>query len=186
MLFERGEITEEEMGTHPDQSRLLQSLGGEDAPSPRTGSAEIAAGDVLLLCSDGFWEHLKQDELEKLVSVPSARRQAALEEAVAEAIERAGAKADNTTAAMIHFDDTGASRSGICWALLLLIAALAGCAAAWWVIRTDAGHSWLKHLQQIRSRVISEKESRRDEAPSIESSGTESLPAPQNHELRPI
>ena len=186
VLFERGDITEEEMGTHPDQSRLLQSLGGEDAPRPRTGSAEIAAGDVLLLCSDGFWEHLKQDELEKLVSVPSARRQAALEEAVAEAIERAGAKADNTTAAMIHFGDAGASPTGMRWALLLLIAALAGCAAAWWVIRTDAGHSWLKHLQQITSRVISEKESRRDEAPSIESSGTESLPAPQNHELRPI
>lgn len=31
VLFERGEITEEQMGTHPDQSRLLQSLGGEEA-----------------------------------------------------------------------------------------------------------------------------------------------------------
>jgi hypothetical protein len=159
VLFERGDITEEEMGTHPDQSRLLQSLGGEDAPSPRAGSAKIAAGDVLLLCSDGFWEHLKQDELEKLVSLTSAGRQAALDEAVAEAVERAGAKADNTTAMMIHFEDGGDSPTGMRWALLLLMSALAGFVVAWWLL-SDGSHSLRDRLEEISSRVFSAEESR--------------------------
>jgi serine/threonine protein phosphatase PrpC len=132
VLFERGDITEEEMGTHPDQSRLLQSLGGEEPPSPRPGNAEVAAGDVLILCSDGFWEHLKREELEKLVAEPPARRQRALDQAVAQAVRRGGQKADNTTALMITFGETkgGGSGSGIRWALLLLLAALAGAGVA--------------------------------------------------------
>ena len=140
VLFERGDITEEEMGTHPDQSRLLQSLGGEDAPSPRPGSAEVAAGDVLILCSDGFWEHLKPAELEKLAATPPAKRQRALDQAVAEAVRRAGAKADNTTAVMISFDENGQSRLGTGWCLLLLLAVLAGCAAA--LYQSGALENW--------------------------------------------
>lgn len=130
VLFERGDITEEEMGTHPDQSRLLQSLGGEEPPSPRPGNANVAAGDVLILCSDGFWEHLKPAELEKLAATPPMKRQHALDQAVAEAVRRAGAKADNTTAVMIALDENGSSRLNARWCLLLLLAVLAGCAAA--------------------------------------------------------
>jgi serine/threonine protein phosphatase PrpC len=130
VLFERGEITEEEMGTHPDQSRLLQSLGGEEPPSPRPGNANVAAGDVLILCSDGFWEHLKPAELEKLAATPPMKRQHSLDQAVAEAVRRAGAKADNTTAVMIALDENGSSRLSTRWCLLLLLAVLAGCAAA--------------------------------------------------------
>jgi serine/threonine protein phosphatase PrpC len=39
VLFENGEITEEEMGTHEDQNRLLQAIGGGEPPKPRHGSA---------------------------------------------------------------------------------------------------------------------------------------------------
>lgn len=131
VLFERGDITEEEMGTHPDQSRLLQSLGGEEPPTPRPGNAEVAAGDVLILCSDGFWEHFKREELEKLSATPPGKRQYALDQAVAEAVRRGGAKADNTTAVMIAFDGErkACSRVSAGWCLLLLLAVLVGCAA---------------------------------------------------------
>ncbi|MDP4898339.1 MAG: serine/threonine-protein phosphatase [Akkermansiaceae bacterium] len=132
VLFERGDITEEQMGTHPDQSRLLQSLGGEDSPRPRPGSSAVGAGDVLILCSDGFWEHLKQEELEILSATPPATRQKALDDAVAEAVRRAGAKADNTTAVMISFDEEENGRqSSLYWSVLVLLVALAGFIAAW-------------------------------------------------------
>ena len=151
VLFERGDITEEEMGNHPDQSRLLQSLGGEEPPSPRPGSAEVVAGDVLILCSDGFWEHLKRKELEKLVSQPPTRRQQTLDQAVAAAVRRGGQKADNTTAVMIVVGETKdrPSRSAIRWALLLVLAALVECAAAWlWAGgRCDLRELWQKVRQ---------------------------------------
>lgn len=131
VLFERGDITEEEMGTHPDQSRLLQSLGGDDPPNPRLGKAEVEAGDVLILCSDGFWEHLTQAELEKLAREPARNRQTTLDQAVAEAVRRGAAKADNTTALMIHCEGGGRKPSiSTGFALLLLLAVLAGCGAA--------------------------------------------------------
>jgi len=132
VLFERGDITEAEMGTHPDQSRLLQSLGGEESPTPRLGNAAMMAGDVLILCSDGFWEHLKTTELEKLASTSLSKRQQALDQAVAEAVHRAGAKADNTTAVMIVLERVGQSWFRTGWCLLLLLAILAGCAAAFY------------------------------------------------------
>lgn len=135
VLFERGDITEEEMGTHPDQSRLLQSLGGGDAPTPRLGRSALEAGDTLILCSDGFWEHLKPAELEKLVEASPAKRQQTLDLAVKEAVRRAGAKADNTTAVMIHCDPLGEAKRGgmAAWLAMVVLAAIAGVFAAWWL-----------------------------------------------------
>jgi serine/threonine protein phosphatase PrpC len=126
VLFERGEITEEEMGSHLDQSRLLNSLGGEEAPRARLGSAQIEEGDTYILCSDGFWEHLRKKELEELSSSPAKKRQKALDEAVAEAVRRAGAKADNTSAVMICFDKKWFNGISCLFYLLLLLAALTG------------------------------------------------------------
>lgn len=145
VLFERGDITEEEMGTHPDQSRLLQSLGGEEPPTPRRGSADLGEGDVLILCSDGFWEHLRTEELEKLASTPSAKRQPALDRAVALAVNRGGAKADNTTAVVIAFDGGhGGAGLKVCRGLPWVLAATVVFAACWlWVHRSGGGeHCW--------------------------------------------
>ena len=138
VLFERGEITEEEMGTHPDQSRLLQSLGGDDAPKPRLGRAELEEGDTLILCSDGFWEHLRREELEGLTMLSLAKRQRALDEAVRTAVRRAGPKADNTTAIMIQYGGTPPASCSCRWILWLLLATALG-TAAWWMY---GGKSW--------------------------------------------
>jgi len=156
VLFERGDITEEEMGTHPDQSRLLQSLGGEDSPSPRPGKAEVTTGDVLILCSDGFWEHLKPGELEELTAVPPARRQRALDQAVAKAVLRGGAKADNTTAILIAFDDDKKRyrTGGIHWSLLMLLLLLAALAGGAFALSWDRGSSdWKEYWHKFRKVI---------------------------------
>ena len=183
VLFERGDITEQEMGTHPDQSRLLQSLGGEDPPSPRPGHAPVEAGDVLILCSDGFWEHLTTAELEKLAACPPTRRQPALEQAVAKAVSRGGSKADNTTALMIAFDgDRKPSRPSIFW-ILLLLAALAAGAVAGWLSSRPGDIEWLR--QKIWLNIVDRASC---PAPSDSGSGQDdratvdraSCPAPSN------
>lgn len=141
VLFERGEISEEEMGTHPDQSRLLQSLGGDEAPTPRCGSAELAAGDSVILCSDGFWERLDRSELEKLVSTPAQERRQAMQDAMELAVRRGGPKADNATAIMIHFarPARNAAAKGhrvlqdYIWVWVMLAALLAGLLIGKWL-----------------------------------------------------
>ncbi len=144
VLFERGDITEEEMGTHPDQSRLLQSLGGEGPPNPRPGNAPVEAGDALILCSDGFWEHLTTAELEKLAACPPWRRQPTLDQAVAKAVSRGGSKADNTTALMIAFDDGKIrSRVSLCRILLVLAALAVGALVGWWSAKAG-NFEWLQ------------------------------------------
>ena len=58
MLVDLGKVAEQEMGTHPDQNRLTQSLGGDKDPEPEPDAAEVAVGDGFLLCSDGLWEQV--------------------------------------------------------------------------------------------------------------------------------
>jgi len=54
-LVDEGRIREEAIASHPERNRLLQTLGGYQAPRPAGASARLAKNDVLLLCSDGFW-----------------------------------------------------------------------------------------------------------------------------------
>lgn len=87
-LIEEGRIPEEMAGMHPLRNRLLQCLGGYETPrSEPVASAQLASGDVVLLCSDGFWGPLPQGELvQALMSRP-------LDEAIAELVAAAEASA---------------------------------------------------------------------------------------------
>jgi serine/threonine protein phosphatase PrpC len=89
----RGEITEEQLATHPDQHKLLRGLGGPEAPVVEHGYARLRPGQSFALCSDGVWEQLSTAELCRL----SRRRDqaAALREALALAVERGGQDGDN-------------------------------------------------------------------------------------------
>src|SRR2546422_3614267 len=60
LLVDEGRIREEAIASHPERNRLLQTLGGYQAPRPAGASARLAKDDVLLLCSDGFWGPLTQ------------------------------------------------------------------------------------------------------------------------------
>lgn len=70
-----GEIKSEQIRFHEDRSRLLRSLGSEEAAAPDVWIAEntLAPGDAVLLCSDGFWEYvLEKDMLDALKRTKSA------------------------------------------------------------------------------------------------------------------
>lgn len=93
-----GIISPEEMRTHPDRNKITNCLGGvedmfyaEVAPS-----VDMQDGDMLLLCSDGFWSPLEETELTKLHA--TSYLQTTLGELIDVAIYREGARADNTTA----------------------------------------------------------------------------------------
>jgi serine/threonine protein phosphatase PrpC len=64
-LVQTGAIRPEEIRRHPERNRLLRSLGGEGeaAPTLIDEPIAVAAGDAFLLCTDGFWELVTEDEM---------------------------------------------------------------------------------------------------------------------------
>ena len=66
MLVNAGEIREKEIRHHPDRNRLLRVMGMEwDGPQYQL-STEISVGErqSFLLCSDGFWENISENQME--------------------------------------------------------------------------------------------------------------------------
>lgn len=63
--FKAGEITREQIGQDEDQSCLLRSIGGDDRYGPDVYECNVPleSGDAFLLCSDGVWEYVKDEEI---------------------------------------------------------------------------------------------------------------------------
>lgn len=86
-LVEAGEIAPEDVRGHPDRNRLLRALGGPDAPRSSVSEArDVQVGDAFLLCSDGLWELVTEDEMQSTLA------EAATPEAWLLAMERILAK----------------------------------------------------------------------------------------------
>ncbi len=68
LLVSAGEVAEADIATHPDRSRLVSCLGGEKSLIISSRHATPRVGDVLLLASDGLWEHFTEAELESAVA----------------------------------------------------------------------------------------------------------------------
>lgn len=67
-LVNAGEITSEEIRFHEDRNRLLRVLGDWESFKPKIeATIELKSGDKFLLCTDGFWEHILEEEMEKTV-----------------------------------------------------------------------------------------------------------------------
>ena len=63
LKYKTGEITKEQIPQDEDQSVLLRALGGYRW-EPVTGTVgDLAPGDAFLLCSDGFWELVGENEM---------------------------------------------------------------------------------------------------------------------------
>jgi serine/threonine protein phosphatase PrpC len=95
-LFDAGRIREEAMTTHPERNRLLQCLGGYQAPRPDAVTTErLAKDDIVLLCSDGFWGPLTQRQM--LHALMSRDLSIAIPDLVMLAEQRAGYECDNVS-----------------------------------------------------------------------------------------
>ena len=60
--FLGGEISYMDVYHDDDRSRLLRVLGKEPC-RPEAGHGDVAVGDAFLLCSDGFWEYVYNEEI---------------------------------------------------------------------------------------------------------------------------
>jgi len=93
-LIDEGRIREEAVTSHPERNRLLQCLGGYSAPRPDPLSSErLEKNDIVLICSDGFWNPLTQRQI--LHALMSRDLTVAIPELMTLAEHRAGHECDN-------------------------------------------------------------------------------------------
>ncbi len=70
-LFEQGMVSEDEMGMHPDQNRLLRTVNLQETPQfDIVVHPPLTAHETLLLCTDGFWSGTPLAELIQLANSP--------------------------------------------------------------------------------------------------------------------
>jgi serine/threonine protein phosphatase PrpC len=68
-LVECGAITADEAYTHPKRNEILRALGNDPTVEVDCFTMPVCVGDVLLLCSDGLWEMVRDFEIQELVSI---------------------------------------------------------------------------------------------------------------------
>ena len=100
LLVLQGKITEEEMATHPDQSKMTTSMGGDDKPEPEITHWSLEKGKQFIVCSDGFWEITSHEQMQSILAADN------LEETLAsnsrKNIGRAAEDHDNTTSIAVR------------------------------------------------------------------------------------
>ncbi|CAG7855943.1 PPM family protein phosphatase [biofilm metagenome] len=100
-LLDMGMITEQELAHHPDQNQLTRSINVENAhPIDIQVHDAMTAEDIFILCSDGFWEHVKQNELMQLADCDEVR--AYLTKLLRMSVYRAMGKSDNVTVQLVR------------------------------------------------------------------------------------
>jgi len=98
-LVERGVISEEEAFLHAMKNILTRALGLEGDATPDLYTAELEAGDVLLLSTDGLHDYVRDEEVLEMV------RRHEDEEELAEALMKKALKVseDNVSIALMRW-----------------------------------------------------------------------------------
>jgi PPM family protein phosphatase len=94
-----GLISAEEIANSDSRHVLIRSLGPEMFVSPDTSVVTILPGDVLVLCTDGLHDEMREEEIAAIASQKKDAVQIA-RELVARAVEIDGG--DNTTAQVVR------------------------------------------------------------------------------------
>jgi len=66
-MVESGAISREEMYTHPRRNQVYRCLGERATVEVDTFVVTLQAGDLLLLCSDGLWEMVRDEKMSEII-----------------------------------------------------------------------------------------------------------------------
>jgi len=60
-----GQIEQGGIRFHADRNRVFRALGSENAKADISPLQKMEAGDAFLICTDGFWEYVYENEMEQ-------------------------------------------------------------------------------------------------------------------------
>jgi serine/threonine protein phosphatase PrpC len=107
LMVSQGRLKETDAATNALQNQLYMRLGGNEPPVPDFGASEVEAGDIFMLCSDGFWSHVEpQEVLKSLKEIPFDNDGAG--HLVDMARERGGSTGDNISLVLVRWNTGGA------------------------------------------------------------------------------
>lgn len=96
-----GQITPDQIRFHEDRSRIFRALGQKDGGNADVGEWTLSPGrHAFLLCSDGFWEYVDEEEMEAALGQAETPKQW-LEQMRQLLARRAPSDNDNNSAAAI-------------------------------------------------------------------------------------
>ena len=103
-MVDQGRLTAEEAEVHPEKNKIYNCLGSMFPPDVEIGGkVPLIDGDTVLLCTDGLWGSLTQDELEQSLSKYPALY--ALPQLLDVAEKRSGPSGDNLTGLAVNWHD---------------------------------------------------------------------------------
>lgn len=102
-LLSAGLIRPEQQDVHPDRNKVLNCLGSPQAPGIEIVAAQpLRPGDVLLLCTDGFWAGIGEASLARAFDGKAVGQ--VVPDLVSQAVARNGRIADNATALAMSWE----------------------------------------------------------------------------------
>jgi serine/threonine protein phosphatase PrpC len=105
LLLRSGRITEIQAQDHPMRNYVECCIGGDPTLPEMSlgGRRALQPGDVLLLCSDGLWSGLKDEQIGALGQAAGRSLRDSLAELGQLAVHNAAPFADNTSAAAVRW-----------------------------------------------------------------------------------
>ncbi|WP_333609221.1 PP2C family protein-serine/threonine phosphatase, partial [Arsukibacterium sp.] len=100
--FLLGEITEQQLATHPSQSQLLNCINGDADIQIDINHWSVENGQYFLLCTDGFWEMFSDADIVELIQ--SEQREALMLERLQAQLQH-HPRHDNTTVVIVALAD---------------------------------------------------------------------------------
>jgi serine/threonine protein phosphatase PrpC len=105
LLLREGLITAEQAQVHPMRNFVECCLGGDPILPDMTLAKrrQLEPNDVLLVCTDGMWAGVRDNELASELSAPGVPLRQTLMDLAERAVMRTGAASDNTSAAALRW-----------------------------------------------------------------------------------
>jgi serine/threonine protein phosphatase PrpC len=100
-LADAGVIKPEEIRSHPQRNQIFRCLGHKADVDVDTFTVQLQAGDRLILCSDGLWEMVLDDDIQRIVEEARTPQQACDE--LIKAANRAGGE-DNIAVIVVELE----------------------------------------------------------------------------------